>query len=1655
MKNITIKIKVLFSLSLLLFPFSSHAKPKYYDLNVPDDFKHVCKGTHWVSGSPKIYHCDGEFKVNNAVISLDGSSKINAYGGYDIKSSTIEPTSGYVELQSNNWSGDTVLQSTVLIGSISVPYAISISDSMVERYVENTTNHDVNISGSVIGEYVDAGTTITIDDSEVIGNVFNRGNNDISVLNDSEIGGYVDGGTTVKIDASDVNGNVSNRSNNDISVLNESEVGGNIYGGTTINIDDSEVGGNVSNRSNNEIKIVSDSTIGGNVIAQGKLLITNAEVDGNIQSINHDIYLDESAEIHGDATAADNNWSTIYFNDYDGHDSSVVHGKCLYRTEPEDACGPTEPPVNRNPQFEFGTLTAATDDNSRCEIIEPQPNDSSDRQKVKCTLTYENTYDTSKPKPLVFIMPTIDASLSVLDEGTTELPSTASVISTDWTSATIIQEIAPSSKRKNKGITYLDAPMVDSNDKYSHLNIDYFVIEEGVITLGDKAKIVAGSISTNVAASRDNPNRKVTVNYSNYGLPSDFINTPGVLVQPQIKSSENSNKWFTGMARNVGKDQFFLSLEKSEVTSNNTLSEVKVGFVAGEGNGFIQGARFWLGDGKTLKTTELSEKVISPIEQGCLEYTDISFAGFDAPPILVANKNSRDGNNGGWLRRCDVKNNKAFFVVEEDMDRDSERGHVKEEVGFFMFDRPNELGICEGFNNKSPVQTWLGSGGTLELNSSPGSSPKIVGALREDGQRYVGFLDTNTFDRTNSACEGQKCLGLDDLLINKEALEDVPDNLGNALDIPFTHNVTSLPITVGGVKVYEYDSITIGNGGIVEIEEGKYKIGKLDINGTGQLKVKTGDTVTIFTKDLSVNNNGYAGIPIVNSIGEKPVLAADTHFRVNVLTNGANHVRFNGDGATFVGLVYSEQLVDLSGSAKVYGAVSAQNINMSSSALVHAETSCIVPADDYGIDISPETDLALMCGDDSPQFTITTSNNGVAESLSVTVAITPHPNYFEVSAITGSGSYPNYSSNIDGDLTLKITAKDSANIDFDDSYKLTATLVDDVNQSVESLFKFVPFRFSLFDGDSPSNRLNVIAGQATSADTRVLACDSNNTVTVAKNYNIESEDVVGVSYQLNSPSEGIKGQLTYTPTYTNGVSDSPLTITESGIFDIQLSDTFDCDGFEGCPDSGNYDLKGFFSVYSRPWKVAICDVKAKAIPTNLNPSTTTQTQGFMASGETFSVTYKPVQFGVSIGADACALPTTFNYATEKGSLIVSRELVYPDVEQASIGNLADEEETNFSGNQTGIKTLDYSWDEVGSINFVTSSDEHPIMYLGHKLDSHKVLIGRFYPKYFLQDTNEWIVEDQNNVAYLSQPYDSAIHKVYPMASGQGDIANALNNYRFFNTDLQASFGILDDTSIDNDFLLDTDTGTWSADRKHWLLNDNAAELQRVTGSDDVSRKDGPFNTSDASSIATNFGLTVTGVDPVSFTDSDPVTDSAAFPVQPPARYGRMALDDIGGNSNTTLTIPLRVEFWNGSEFVLNTDDSYQDDQNKRSSSFNGANYCKQVIWHSAGKTVTSATLSGLGNVKKGEEEVTTSQNTPTDTDAPREQVRLWLRMGDSEPDSDGGNNISCSGSDQDQPWLRYNWRQLGDEDPSTVVTFGIYRGNDRVIYRGESGLTGQ
>ncbi len=1276
--------------------------------------------------------------------------------------------------------------------------------------------------------------------------------------------------------------------------------------------------------------------------------------------------------------------------------------------------------INTNPQFEFGTISA-----DKCTISGPS---------VSCDLDFSNTYTAP---PLVFVMATVNSSRSNFNSNITEYPSDLRVMSVSTSGASVKQLLPPTTKAcvrmkpggkcgnpNNSGhkvVTYVDAPME---------NIDYLVIEPGVLEFDNGAKIVAGEVSYDKTYSNAGGwgNSNKTVRFSDFGLNQSFNSSPGVLVQIQTvqNNTNGSPLWLTPIALNPSRSSFSLVLDRSEVSRNSySITPEKVGFVAGLGQGFVNGRKFWLGQGSTKQTTTLNDNIIKPITEGCKLVSPFSVSGFTSTPTLLASKRTRNGNNGGWLRRCSVSKTGVSLINEEDMTKDPERGHVVEPFSYFLFDKPPISEICELF--PSPAQTWVSnSSSALRLSNQS----NISGAPMSGGQRFVGFSQGSITDENTPGCDGLRCSGDSGLMVDKQELE--------------SFKVSSEVVNVWQEdRTFSNDEIigrlSVGKG-TVTFTSGTYWVDEIDINNAGSIEIPDGHKVTIHARKVSVSNNNSS----FGALGE-----AEFVLLVHAKSGGGLTLSQN---AVFTGLIYSESAVRLSNSSIVYGAVTANEIYMANTAqIIATDNHCFQPSDDYQIDISPATDLALMCGDDSPQFTINTSNNGAAQSLGVTVGIAPDADEFDVSVLQGSGTYPNYVSNEDGELTLKVVAKDTANIDFDTGYKLTATLVDDSGKEVESQFKFVPFKFSLVDGSTPTNRLDVIAGQATPTVTKVLACDSGDSIVVAENYVGEAGDEVTIAHELDSSWSGSDGSLTYLPEFKKGSASTDLTISESGLFNVTLKDSsFDCTGFAGCPEDGSYDVEGSFSVYSRPWKFAICTSKSSDGNSNEKDS-----DSFSSAGESFDVYARPIKHTNSSAVCTNDNLLTNNYFKSTASVEVTTTLdtplitVYPDAKLGDLTPVAQLTKQISSNDQAnkGYKFDSLKYSEAGSFNFIaTETGSFYGSILGGFSGSKS--IGRFYPKFFVQGTPEWNVANQNDIAYLSQPYDSTIHQVYPMASGESDTDNALNNYRFFSSDLQASFGILDDTSIDNDFLLDTDAGSWSADRKHWLLNDSAAVLQRVIDSDDVSRRDGPFNTSDASSIATNLGLTVTGVDPVSFTDSDSVTDSTAFPVQPPARYGRMALDDIGGNSGSTLTIPLRAEFWDGSEFVVNEDDDR--------STFNGSNVCKQVIWTSNDVKTTLVSLSGSGDVNDGEEEVTADQNTPTGTDTPREQVRLWLRMDDSEPSKKTGeNDISCSGSDQDQPWLRYNWRHLGDEDPSTVVTFGIYRGNDRVIYRGESGLTGQ
>ncbi|EOX4945377.1 DUF6701 domain-containing protein [Vibrio alginolyticus] len=1277
--------------------------------------------------------------------------------------------------------------------------------------------------------------------------------------------------------------------------------------------------------------------------------------------------------------------------------------------------------VNNNPQFEFGTIPA-----ENCKVL-------NNERGVTCDIEFQNTYD---EEPLVFVMSTIDASMSNFADKRTEYPSNLRIWSKSKTQATVKQLFPPHSaackrlKQNNNGkwrctdnnnqgerVTFVDAPMED---------IDYLVIEPGVIKFDGDAMIVAGKVSSDLTYSNigGTTYKSKNVLFRDFGLNTSFASAPGVLVQLQTKNNYINGQplWLSSIALNPTVQGFSLILDRSEVTKNAVLAKSEdVAFVAGLGQGFVNGRKFWLGDGSTRNTLgALDDNVIKPITEGCLQVSNFPVSGFKSAPVLLASKRTRNGNNGGWLRRCSVTKTGVALINEEDMQKDSERGHVVEPFSYFLFDKPPVDGVCELF--PSPAQTW-DSNNNAKLEMS--NTAKISGAQLSNGKRYVGFRPADITMHNQANCDGQSCLGDSGLRVKKQELESFRS--------PDDPNLTNVNIWQDEREFRNNEvigTLTVGKGKVT-FKTGTYWVGSINLNNSGVIEIPDGEKVTIHTKSLSISNN-------------------DSHFgevgdaELVVLVHGSSDGQVVlSQNAVFTGLLYSEKDVYLSNSTIVNGAITARRIQMNnSSQIIATDNHCFTPSDNYEVTLSPATQYALMCGTEQPSFEIETKNDGYAESTGVTVQVYPDADKFsvEVADSTGTGTYPSFTtSNVSsklGKLKLQVTVTDQNGIELNDEYTLKVTVDNDPSKTQTSTFKFVPFKFDVDDQA-------IVAGKNYQIETRVLAC-SDGQQTVVKSYTGSPS----VQLEIETPADGRSDAslLTYEPKFIDseqGKTSDTFKLMESGLYTIKLEDAnFTCDPqySDGCPiapdeEKGEQEsvvLNGSFSVKSRPWKIAACNIVAKN-GGKANPATQATGDGFITSAESFNVTYKPVVHSDSRGnaTNVCEYPLTQNYFSDSNTaapLDAEFSVLYPL--GGDIANLDPSKGSSldFSSEEakTG-KTVEYVWDEVGALNLKTKAT-----YLGEKLDEYDVTVGRFYPKYFKVVDSSWTYPDELSFVYMNQPFDGVEFSVEALNANKA----AIKNYADFVTKAEFNLDDIDDYSARFD-APDFGAGDWSNESDKSIGDFSIGNSGQCIGSacwnKDIGGNypDGPFNSKIGTAIS-EIGLVYTNnADPVEYIiDTEKGTNSRLVE-QPDIRFGRVDLDDVGGNQGSTLHVPLRVEYWNGSRFIANPDDS-------QTKVFGEIEDDSQVHIWPTDNSAKEVTLGDGGTVSSG----SSRSITATQAEPYRQQTRVWL-------DLDGSKN--------GLPWLKYNWdnKKAGEENPSSVVTFGIHRGNDRVIYRGEPGLTGQ
>ncbi|HIF9529675.1 TPA: DUF6701 domain-containing protein [Photobacterium damselae] len=1214
--------------------------------------------------------------------------------------------------------------------------------------------------------------------------------------------------------------------------------------------------------------------------------------------------------------------------------------------------------------------------------------------------------------------------------------------------------------------------------------ITYFAIEPGTIKLAGKGKITAGEvvldkyIDSKVKLYKGNTLNKNVLNklerekyvktVSNYGFSSNM----GVIVNEQ---PNNNNSWITPYAINYA-DNTYIGLDGSEVNSSNYVEEpITVAYLQVEGRGVFKGLNFILGRDDTKNTLQnnlvFPDTLTKPVEDECNAYMDISNTDFDfsdvvkKPLMFLASKNSRKGSNGGWLRLCNKKNRdqslQVSFVNDEDLNernvRSIERKHHDESVGFMAFQRQVSETICSMF--PGPVQTWKGNNGVL------GIDPKIIikGVPLINGERRVGFNNViYNSNPTYKACDGYICKD-DGQFANKIDLGDFPvnddGNLENQGDVNKLHNK----------KVYFFNVIDLRNKKITFPKGSVVHAKNLSmISSSIRSETNNPDDLIIYIHNKPVFNNIYHPYSDINN------------------------------GSVITGLIYSERDVDISNGdlskcdnyetcpevSRINGAITAKSIHAHGNyqmigVEINGQSSCFESEPNYSLTITPKIKTNTLCDDQPITFNVQASDGSSSNytgQIHVTISSRFGGQWANNASFSDAESFDNTAS-------FQLNVKNNQAkfwLRANDAEKITVSGTIDKMEGAAPIgvYSFIPGGFKI----TPQSA-NIIAGKPFSATITAVACPAKGKEKPISMY--DGEKTLNFSTQYQSPKTGNvavnilrdNSQLTTSATirFNKGESE-PLTLQYSDAGSLIWNVTDPNCTTESClltdgktrqaqelkrllPDG----LKGSMTINSRPWTFAICPSQGKNID-----GTALGGQPLAAAGDYFYLHVRPVvwQQGGSESApvsttaynlcNAAITPNFFKSDAPRLNVNISlneKQPVSPvggDYGQLS-GNLQ-------ANNHTGNDYLNYrlTWSEVGSVPLKASGQSD---YLGMTINSGYRSAGRIYPAFFGFTHNE-LTPAMGSFTYMGQPFP--VHWVVNAFNRQG---KAVGNYDKFAPKLTAKFAFDIKNSGSNSeerlLLQQPLPQTWShnGENHHSYMSyqsDVTFARQGFQALDKVTTPDGPYNSWQLWLTITNPNAGRPAQDPRRLTPelcnpndgcSDPdlskMTELRLGNTNP-MRYGRMVLQDAAGDIRGPVAIPLRVEYWNGAAFETNADDS--------SSHFDGRNYCRQILYPQPDKKNIPST-SGIGNVDRG---VASDEKLVAYPDVPalepfKQQVRFWQRLSNStEPK---GNGISCRGTYTYQPWLSYNWRKQGDEDPSAIVTFGVYQGNKRIIYRAEAGVT--
>jgi MSHA biogenesis protein MshQ len=346
-------------------------------------------------------------------------------------------------------------------------------------------------------------------------------------------------------------------------------------------------------------------------------------------------------------------------------------------------------------------------------------------------------------------------------------------------------------------------------------------------------------------------------------------------------------------------------------------------------------------------------------------------------------------------------------------------------------------------------------------------------------------------------------------------------------------------------------------------------------------------------------------------------------------------------------------------------------------------------------------------------------------------------------------------------------------------------------------------------------------------------------------------------------------------------------------------------------------------------------------------------------------------------------------------------------------------------------TSNVQWDEVGIIDLTASVADGDYMGIGagNTISTTQTQVGRFTPDHFVVE-DHLLMPAINNFSYLDQLF-TVEFTVRAVNLAGSTTTNYDGGFNTLVVDDSNNYGAVNNTAgvvtmLTNRIVTGSATPSWSGGE----LVDFSMSLSIAR----ASAVDGPFpDTAVGLMLVDGDGVTLE-VSALNLDAELPLGDNDRQQLggSTGLRYGRVMIPPVYGPEIPAgivppMLFPFEVQYWDGAAFVVSADDD-------------GTVY---------GATTIMSSVEGYSNYRDNLNGGETSVIFPVSS-VPVVEGRMNSEFPIIVRRPGAGNSGSVDIQIPVDPWLQYFWGVPGVAiNPIGNVSFGIYRGHDRIIYRQE------